>query len=132
MQDMMFCKQCWFLNPLVWPDTGEIIWYTQDKTGTQLWKDGKPFGAKSLGMTYVIDGVSHTGLPVYCGRRHLNFIEDTPEMEKERIRLQYSYGKICPYHDKVGAVCNVRYPCETCVVYRNYDKKVAVWQPSIT
>jgi hypothetical protein len=139
MQHVVFCKQCWqnplsspgtkgYLNPLVWPGTKDIVWVEQDKDGTQLFRGGKAFGAKYFGMSFQLpDGKMVQGIPAYCDRGHLNIIEDTPEQIAEQKRLEYNFGQLCPYHDKHGAHCNRRHPCEICQVWKNYKELKATW-----
>lgn len=127
MNQMKFCEKCWDLNPLKWPDTGEIIWFEQLKGGTVFYKDGKPFGAKMYGNTYTIEGITYEGIPIPCSRGHMNFIKDTEEQKQEQIRLQFNFDNPCQYHDVPGSKCTVRQPCdatdefpEQCIVYHNY------------
>lgn len=122
MEQLFFCRQCWYLNPVIWRDTGEILWFSQDKDGTQLYKGGKPLGAKCGGNTFHVGDKVFQGIPVQCSRGHVNWIEDTPEQIAEQERLKFNFGKPCQYHDVLGAKCTVRLPCETCIVFENYAK----------
>ena len=112
--NILFCKTCHVF----------IGRYIQDKDGTQMLHNGKPYGAKFSGNIFSIgkEGKKIQGLPVQCSRGHINYIEDSVEQIEEKERLQYNFGQVCPYHDNVGSVCNVRYPCDKCIVYENYKR----------
>jgi len=109
----LFCKTCHVF----------ISNYIQDKDGTQMLKNGKPVGGKFKGNIFTVrDGKKMCGLPVRCRAGHLNYIEDSQECIDEGIRLQYSYGKPCAYHDVPETICNVRCECKDCTVWKNYKE----------
>jgi len=97
-----------------------ITWYTQDQSGSQLYRNGKPVGAKSFGNTYIIEGRKLTGLPVQCPQcGKVTHIKDTPAQIAEAKRLQFNFEKWCIYHDKDNITCDQRLPCADCIVYQN-------------
>ena len=113
-----------------------IALYVQSEKGTQLVRGGQRVGAIWRGnMNITVKGKKLHGMPVncpFCG--FMNVIRDTPEQIAEAIRLQYNFGKPCPYHTTPDAKCTEHRPCqafgkewlEDCELYANYDKKVAV------
>jgi len=114
----LFCSKCHCF----------IANYTQDLEGTQLIKNGKPYGARCRSNTWVIDGKKLTGFFAQCPQGHINVIKDTPDMIAEAERLNYNYGKVCTTHYRAlkgeKVICNVMQPCSTCQAYLDYLKLI--------
>ena len=133
IEQLLLCKQCFYPNPIVWPDTGEIVWFKQEKDGTQLYKDGKEFLKKTYGNTLTIGDIKVQGIPFRCCRGHLNFIVDTQEQLDYQEQMKCWDGEPCPYHYRnVGTdpdkmvKCDQRHPCDVCIAYQDHTKKMVM------